>query len=426
MLVEENRFSKKFDNKNVTICLSMIVCNENTRLLRVFESAKQIIDMICITDTQSDDNTIEVIRTWCNDNKIPYAVYSTAFVDFAVTRTEGINNSINHFHPTYLLLLDGDFRLKVLPNFRKNLLTEKKYSMVQKQGNIEYDNTRLIRTGTPWKYFTPTHEYLGVEDDLYLPSVKLESIYIEDIADGGCKENKLQRDMYLLSNYMLTSTVDDPIHLRCIFYLAQTLRDMRMYDESCKYYLKRATMKHRWPEETYYSYLQAGGCMEKKYYDINKIIHGRNKRARNEKLNSEEMNRITFCNMNNEELIKTREIVLLLAFTYYLRAYEVRRHRAESLYLLVRLASITNNTLFGFDMCNILIDIKPPTKEVLFLDVNCHKKNELTLLQFAPKLDKKDTRRISICLDAAETVVASDEFTDEEKDTARKLVSGFL
>ena len=46
-------------NYSPTICLNMIVKNENKIIIRLLESVLPIIDTYCICDTGSNDNTIE-------------------------------------------------------------------------------------------------------------------------------------------------------------------------------------------------------------------------------------------------------------------------------------------------------------------------------------------------------------------------------
>ena len=45
------------NNKNITLCLNMIVKNEGKIITRLFNSVIDIIDTYCICDTGSTDNT---------------------------------------------------------------------------------------------------------------------------------------------------------------------------------------------------------------------------------------------------------------------------------------------------------------------------------------------------------------------------------
>src|SRR3990167_1836148 len=69
------------------ICLTMIVKNESKSMVRCLDAAKKIIDIICITDAGSTDDTVEVIKKWCNDNKIRGKVFTEPFKNFGYNRT---------------------------------------------------------------------------------------------------------------------------------------------------------------------------------------------------------------------------------------------------------------------------------------------------------------------------------------------------
>ena len=57
----KNNLSTMSNNKNITLCLNMIVKNESKIITRLFDSVIGIIDTYCICDTGSTDNTCEII-----------------------------------------------------------------------------------------------------------------------------------------------------------------------------------------------------------------------------------------------------------------------------------------------------------------------------------------------------------------------------
>lgn len=65
----------------------MIVKNESANMPLNLKSVKDLIDAVCILDTGSSDNTIEVIQTWCTENSKSCKVHEEDFLDFGRSRT---------------------------------------------------------------------------------------------------------------------------------------------------------------------------------------------------------------------------------------------------------------------------------------------------------------------------------------------------
>ncbi len=96
-----------------------------------------------------------------------------------------------------------------------------------------------------------THEYL----DRSYAALKLEGLVIDHQYNHG--PEKFERDLRLLS----ADIARDPYDARTIFYLAQTLRDMRHTLPAIHYYELRARMGG-WEEEVYYSMYEAARLAE--------------------------------------------------------------------------------------------------------------------------------------------------------------------
>ena len=240
---------KDLDSSKVTLCLNMIVRNESKIIIRLLTSVLSIIDTYVICDTGSTDETPDIIKSFFDSHNIPGEVITEPFKNFGYNRTFALKAA--HGKATYALLLDADMIFKIEPTFNKQSLTKDAYMIIQKGGGLNYHNTRLIRLDIDAKCVGPTHEYYdlppGHEND------KLDSIWIEDIGDGGSKANKFERDIKLLKE----GIEEEPNNGRYYFYLANSYFNTGRHGDSIPYYKKRIEIGG-WVEEIFYSYLNLG------------------------------------------------------------------------------------------------------------------------------------------------------------------------
>jgi hypothetical protein len=96
-----------------------------------------------------------------------------------------------------------------------------------------------------------------------MPNAKISKIdkdilFILDISDGGCKSNKFERDIDLLTKGLEA----DPTNSRYMFYLANSYHDIGRYEECIEHYKKRISMGG-WIQEQWYSYYRIGLAYKK-------------------------------------------------------------------------------------------------------------------------------------------------------------------
>ena len=236
-------------NTGVSLCLNMIVRNESRIITRLLQSVLPIIDTYLICDTGSTDNTPSIIRDFFDSHGIPGEVITEPFKNFGYNRTFGLKAARGK--ATYALLLDADMIFKIEPDFNKQLLTADSYLIIQKGAGLSYHNTRLIRLDIDAKCLGPTHEYYDLPPGS--KSEKLDSIWIDDIGDGGSKGDKFERDIRLLKQ----GIEEEPNNGRYYFYLANSYFNMNRHEESIPYYKKRIELGG-WSEEIFYSHLNLG------------------------------------------------------------------------------------------------------------------------------------------------------------------------
>lgn len=235
-----------------TICLNMIVKNEEKIIMRALESTKDIIDCYCICDTGSTDNTIQLIEEFGAKCHINGKVISEPFVNFEHNRNKALAACIGM--ADYILLMDADMVLEIGPQFNKaSILLASTYSILQGNDNYYYKNTRIVKNVPTNKYVGVTHEFISTQDPPIL--IDKEQLFFRDHGDGGCKTDKFDRDIKLLT----TGLEQEPDNVRYMFYLANSYYCKCMYNEAIDMYQKRIK-KGGWKQEVWYSNYRIGLC----------------------------------------------------------------------------------------------------------------------------------------------------------------------
>ncbi len=249
------------------VILLTMVKNEEKIIERLIRSTLNVCDAICVCDTGSTDKTCEIVERLKEElAPIPVGLYHDSWQNFGHNRSLSFTNGQDFcnklgWNPkdTYGLLLDGDMVLKVGPTFNKDMLTDGGYLMIQSNSSIDYHNTRLVRFSDSWKCVGVTHEYWDGPGRTELPK---DMIYIHDIGDGGCKSDKFERDIRLLTE----GIEKEPNNERYHFYLAQSYKDTNQHEKSIEFYKKRIALGG-WAEEVFYSYYM----IAKLYLNLKKV-----------------------------------------------------------------------------------------------------------------------------------------------------------
>jgi tetratricopeptide (TPR) repeat protein len=236
-----------------TLCLNMIVKNESKIITRLFDSVISIIDCYCICDTGSTDDTIQIIEKYFKDKGITGKVVQEPFKNFCHNRTFALKACVGM--SDYVLLLDADMILDV-KTFNKLLLNDADaFNILQGNNSFYYQNMRIVKNNGLFKYVGVTHEYIDSPPNTSVKSIDKDIIFITDIGDGGCKNNKFERDIKLLTDGLK----EEPNNGRYYFYLANSFHDLGRYDEAIENYKKRIEIGG-WKQEVWYSYYRIGLC----------------------------------------------------------------------------------------------------------------------------------------------------------------------
>jgi len=248
-----------------TVVLNMIVKNESNIITRLFDSVIDIIDTYCICDTGSTDNTVNIIQEYFDKKKIKGKIVLEPFKNFEYNRNVALQSCIGM--ADYVLLLDADMQLRV-NNFDKLLLNNYDHFMVF-QGNdtFFYQNLRILKNNGLYSYKGVTHEYINTPHNSKCLILSRDIFFINDIGDGGCKQNKFERDVMLLREGILKEPNNDRYH----FYLANSYFDLGKFEEAIDIYKKRIEIGG-WKEEVWCSYYKIGLAYMNKG-EIEKAFH---------------------------------------------------------------------------------------------------------------------------------------------------------
>jgi len=221
----------------------MIVRNEEAVIRRCLESVKLIIDYWIICDTGSTDGTQQLIKESLDG--IPGTLHEVPWVDFGRNRTIALQ--LARGKADYHLLVDADMIANIRGEFREKLTADA--YLIRSEGPVDYYVERLVSDRHQWRYVGATHECICSETAR--TKEKLHELSITHFEDGGMRADKFQRDIGLLKKDLET----DPNNARCVFYLAQTYRDLGNLPQAIEWYEKRASM-NGWAEEVWYSMYQ--------------------------------------------------------------------------------------------------------------------------------------------------------------------------
>ena len=320
------------------VMVILMIKNESAIIKRCIEKALSIADAIYVADTGSTDGTVQLLCDLLPTLPIPAKMDGHVWKNFGHNRSLSFNGAVDFCDElewekelTYGLLLDGDMNFVLTDKFKKSDLVSNGHSIMQKNSSLEYYNTRFVKLGYPWKCVGVTHEYWDGSN-----CSKLDTVYIDDIGDGGAKADKFERDARLLTEGL----AEDPTNVRYMFYLAQTLKDTKKLPESIAMY-KRRVEAGGWYEEVWYS-----------MYQISKLSY---------------------------------ELGNLTEMEYWgNRAWDFHKQRTENLYFLTRVFREKGMNFKAWHYMNLGLTV-PRTSDQLFIETDVYThlfKYEKTILNY--------------------------------------------
>ena len=242
-----------------TLCVNMIVRQEAAIIERCLTALVGLVSDYAILDTGSTDGTLDRIRSFPH---FPGATASTVFHNFEQARNEALRFAQNTTTSSHILLVDAD--MVVVVNKHDELMRllhthpSSIFHMTQTHDTLEYINTRIVPSSLlpEVRYVGVTHEFLSASDIYTRVVIPKDVAYIKDVSDGGCKHDKCERDIRLLTAALESAEMANADTSRYCFYLAQSYSDSGQLDKAIEFYEKRVNMENTWVEEISYSLIK--------------------------------------------------------------------------------------------------------------------------------------------------------------------------
>jgi hypothetical protein len=286
------------DNFYINIIAALMVKNEEKRILVSLNSIKDSVSGVALYDTGSEDNTVKLVKDFCNENNIELFLLEGHFEDFSTSRNKLFdfidkintdklekNTFSNNNAFDYVLLLDSndEYRgIKKLPDIIKDKIyttlhydNEKETSKVTQvdvllpdafmvkqrwftgdKNDLCYFNIKIIKPNRGFKYIEPVHEYIHEPSGCQTQKITdgME-IYQDRVADNdGKTKNRWKTDIYVLTRVLQ----EKPDDARTQYYLAQTYECMKNVEKAYRYYKMRSKNPCGFFEERFLSMMKCG------------------------------------------------------------------------------------------------------------------------------------------------------------------------
>ena len=253
----------KSDKQEITLCLVMIVKDEEDTIAKCLKAVAPYISTWVIVDTGSKDNTKSVIIDTMKELGIEGELHERPWVNFEVNRTESLELAKGKCDYRWIIDADDTFYPEIpgVNPFAGLDNTPDGYQILYKLNALQYHRVQLVKSTQDWVYKGVLHEYLHLDKPEITQGIIPNAYVIADISPlkrAGSLEEKYANDAKILEEAL----VKEPDNTRYMFYLAQSYRDSGQHEKAIEAYGKRIAMGE-WPEEVYYSMYMIAKIKEK-------------------------------------------------------------------------------------------------------------------------------------------------------------------
>lgn len=247
VLIEKNK-------SKMSICLVMIVKNEEEVIRRSLSTVLPFVDTWCIVDTGSTDSTMTKIKEITEEFGVKGTLYQRPWKNFGHNRSEALE--LARPLADWSMMFDADDIFKGFeekkrenrPVFSKDVDV---YNLTIKRGNMTWYRHGFFNNTRMWRYIGVVHEYPECPGIQNQKTVLLENLYIDARTEGARSKDtdKYKHDAELLEKDL----EENPTNERSMFYAAQSWRDYGNNEKAFFWYSKRADTMTGWYQERYIS-----------------------------------------------------------------------------------------------------------------------------------------------------------------------------
>ncbi len=250
----------------MTVCLNMIVKDEERVIERCLLSVKDWIDYWVIVDTGSSDRTKEKILHALRD--IPGELFERPWVNFGWNRNEAL--LLAQKKADYLLFIDADDQLLVSSTFKKPTFTKDVYIAIQQDESKSVDTRCLLlaKSSLNWHWEGAAHESLVGGD---VQSAELLKGVINLYGHDGKRSEDPKKSEKVIQ-LLLEERKKNPQDTKPVFYLASTYFNAKNYRAAKKMYEERAAMGG-FEEEIFWSLYSIAKIEELLQEDVNIVLN---------------------------------------------------------------------------------------------------------------------------------------------------------
>lgn len=264
----QNTFSIQAKNGNKTICLNMIVKNEEriiiNTLKKLYEKIKWDYWVIC--DTGSTDKTREVIVEHFKNVNIPGELVCHEWKDFGHNRTEALKSA---FEKTdYVFVFDADDEICLDFKLPDNLRADAYNFQFGHHGDYCcYTRALLVNNRKKWKYVGVLHEVIVPDGFANSTEIINGKYFVVSGRSGDRNTNnpdKYLKDALVLEKayYESLEKKQDNLYERYAFYCGNSYCDHGDAENAIKWY--KITLTHNnWSQEKFMSCIKLFNCYEK-------------------------------------------------------------------------------------------------------------------------------------------------------------------
>jgi hypothetical protein len=285
-------------NNIITICFAVICKNNEKTIVKMLESAENIITDCIILDIGSTDDTCKLIHDFFKNKDIQYKIYNNDDKGILNNKIELFN--LCHKKTDYILHFEHDEYLNCV-NFSKEYISASNdyigyYINIYEQTpmidtKIIHFNENIIKTNNKkitnsrivlfnnkykWKIIGDVfHKYIPINvDELDFGYISNKFLHIEKNSNENTKDIMKTNIPLLKKLYLDTIHSDEyTINSSCIFHIAQSYYYLEDWNKALLNYLKYTKLKDASNDELYQSYIKIVEIMYILNYNVNDLLH---------------------------------------------------------------------------------------------------------------------------------------------------------